>query len=95
MRGGSTNETLALKNAWPNARPELLSTISEGDQWAKTWPSSRRGAVVKIIYDKGAAEIRVTGRKNGRAFERSFPLGEDLGVTLKQVQSYVTEETGR
>jgi hypothetical protein len=94
-RGGGTNETAALKNAWPTATPEVLSTISQGDQWSKNWPSSRRGAVVKIIYDKGAGEVRVTGRKNGRTFERSFPVGEDLGATLKLVQDYVAAETGR
>jgi hypothetical protein len=50
---------------------------------------------VKILYDKPAAEVRVSGRKDGRKFEKTFPVEADLAVALKAVQGYVMQEAAQ
>lgn len=94
-RGASEDDKVALQGTWPDLTPEVFSSAEQVDEWEKNWPPSGRAVVVKIIYDKGAGEVRVSGRKANRLFQRTFPVEAGLGSTLKQVESYVADETGR
>ena len=92
-RGGDTNEVPLLQQAWANAKidsftqPELLRL------WETNWPA--KADVVKIIYDRNAAEVRVLGRWHGKAFQNSFPVETNLAATLAQARGFVQEQTKR
>jgi hypothetical protein len=50
--------------------------------------------VVKVIYDRAAGKVRVTGQRAGRTFARTFLMNADLAEVLQQAAAYVREETG-
>ena len=92
-RGGDTNEVPLLQQAWTDAKidsftqPELLRL------WETNWPA--KADVVKIIYDRNAAEVRVLGRWNGKAFQKTFQVETNLTATLAQARDFVQEQTKR
>ena len=94
-RGSDTNELLLLQQAWKGAPLQNFSNANELEVWVKNWPKAGRRPVVKVVYDPAAAEVRVTGHSRGSAFERIFQVEKDLAATLKQVGTFITEQTTR
>ena len=92
-RGWETNEVALLQQTWANAKlnpfskPELLRA------WETNWPA--KANLVKIIYDRNAAEVRVLGRWRGNAFQNSFPIETDFAAALTQARAFVSEQTKR
>ena len=92
-RGTDTNDMAALQEVWKGSQPRTFSAANELEAWTKAWPDGERAAV-KIIYDKAAGEVRVLGRWNGKPFEKTFAVTEDLNATLEQAKAFVRESTG-
>jgi len=92
-RGASDADEALLRQTWQGAE---LRTFAAGDPlgpWLKTWPRNRGGTVVKVLYDRAAGEVQVTGQQAGRMFAKTFTVGAGLAASLKQVEEYLTAET--
>jgi hypothetical protein len=92
-RGGETNELATLREAWKGMPVQNFSNSSELEAWEKNWPEGGGRSAAKIIYDPAAGEVRVSGHSQGKAFQKTFPLEEDLAATLQQVSAFVREQT--
>ena len=92
-RGTDTNDMSALLEARKGSQLRTFSAANKLEAWTKAWPDGERAAV-KIIYGKAAGEVRVLGRWNGKPFEKTFAVAEDLNATLEQTKAFVRESTG-
>jgi len=50
--------------------------------WEAKWPDKSKLAVIKIVYDRSAGELRVLGHGPSGAFTNSFPADPDLRSAL-------------
>ncbi len=92
-RGSEPNELALLQQAWANARVDSITKPELLRAWETNWPA--KADAVKIIYDRNAAEVRVLGRWEGRAFENSFPIETDLPAALAKARAFIQKQTGR
>jgi len=60
-------------------------------KWETNWSSKRD--VVRVIYDRAAAELRVIGRQHGTNIQKTFTIGQDLKASFEQAQLFVLEQT--
>lgn len=90
-RGTDTNEVALLQATWKGSPVRNFSRASELEAWEKAWPTDNRHRIAKIIFEPAAAEVRVSGRSKGKAFQKTFPLEKDLATTLQQVNSFLLE----
>ena len=94
-RGTDMNELATLKGTWKESAVQQFSSASELEAWEKNWPNGDRRPEAKIIYDAAAGEVRVSGRSQGRVFEKTFPVEKDLATTLQQVGVFIREQAKR
>ena len=92
-RGTDTNEVVILREAWKSIAVQNFSNSSELEGWEKNWPKGNGRSAAKIIYDRAAGEVRVSGRSRGRVFQKTFPVERDLAATLQQVRVFIQEQT--
>jgi hypothetical protein len=92
-RGADTNELATLREAWKGIPVQNFSNSSELEAWEKNWPNGDRRPAAKIIYDPPAGEVRVSGRSQGRVFEKTFPVEKDLATTFQQAKAFIREQT--
>ena len=92
-RGADQTYELALLQAtWKGSPIQNFSRASELETWEKSGPVNGRTRNVKIIYDRTAGEVRVSGSAKGKSFQKTFLLEKDLAVTLQQVNAFVLEQ---
>jgi hypothetical protein len=93
-RGGNTNELAALQQVWPVATIQSFTQVTELSAWERALPAR---SYAKVLYDRAAGEIRVTGQTRGQPFEKSFQVETDLRDTLERAADFVREQvaTGR
>lgn len=91
VRGADTNQIALLQARWKDVRQ--FSTPGELEKWEQT-PARGKGSFARIIYDRTAGEVRVTGRAHDTPFQKAFPVEKDLGTTLEQASSFVREQFG-
>jgi hypothetical protein len=94
-RGIVAPEVQTLMQMWNESAVETFSSTGELDAWEKNWSNQGRKPVVKVIYDRSAGEVRVTGRSKGQRFDKNFPVEPDLQTALKQAASFIEEQTHR
>ena len=95
-RGANTNDLATLREAWKESPVQSFSNASELDAWEENWPNGNGRPAAKIIYDRAAGEVRVSGRSRGKFFQKTFPVEkDDLALTLQQVREFVREQTKR
>lgn len=92
-RGGETNEVALLQQTWANAKLKPFSKPELLRAWETNWLA--RADMVKIIYDRNAAEVRVLGRWKGKSFQKAFPVETNFAATLTQAQAFVQEQSKR
>jgi hypothetical protein len=92
-RSGDTDEAATLKETWKGTPVQNFSSFSELQNWEKNWPSDGRRPAAKIVYDSAAGEVRVSGRSQGRIFQKTFPVETDLATTLQEVNKFIREQT--
>jgi hypothetical protein len=71
-RGADTNEIATLKESWKGIPVQNFSSVSELQAWEKNWPSDGGRPAAKIVYDPAVGEVRVSGRSQGRVFQKTF-----------------------
>jgi len=92
-RGLEANEVALLQEVWAEAKLDSFAKPELLQAWETNWPP--KTDMVKIIYDRNAAEVRVLGRWNGKAFQHSFQVKTNLTATLAQARGFVQQQTGR
>ena len=88
-------ETATLQDTWKESPVQHLSSAGELEAWEKNWPNDGGRLAAKIVYDPASPEVRVSGRSQGRVFQKTFPVEGDLATTLQQVQAFIQEQTKR
>jgi hypothetical protein len=88
------NETATLQGTWKESPVQLFFSASQLEAWEKNWPNGDGRSAAKIIYDRAAGEVRVSGRSGGKFFQRTFLLEkDDLALTLQHVREFIREQT--
>ena len=90
-RGADTNDAALLQETWKGNPVRNFSNANELEAWEKDWPTDGGRPTAKIIYDPAAGEARVSGHSKGKAFQKTFPLENDLATTLQQVNRFLLE----
>lgn len=94
-RGTTTSPIPVIQQALNQSKVETFSASAELKQWLGTWPVDGQ-PVVKIVYDRGAGDVRVVGHIKGKPpFEKTFPVQreENLPAVLKAAQAFIQEQT--
>lgn len=94
-RRADTNEVQLFQQSWSNAAIRLLSEPLSLRAWETNWPAARGADLIKIVYDRAAGEIRVSGKQDGRGFSKTFPVEDNFAVALKLAKDYVSDQTRR
>jgi hypothetical protein len=94
-RGSDARELAALQQTWTKAVVASFSTAESARAWETKWPQEGRQAVVKIIYNRAAGELRVEGRWKGKQFAKAFLVEQDFAAAVNQAKQFVEEQTGR
>ena len=94
-RGSDANELAALQQAWNKALVDSFSSTESARAWETNWAGDSRKAVVKILYDRPAGELRVLGRWKGKPFAKTFVVEQDFAAALNQAKQFIQEQTGR
>jgi hypothetical protein len=87
-RGSETNDVAVLQANWKGTPVQTFSNASELDAWEKKGPS-RAKQMARIVYDRAAGEVRVSGYSRGRSFQKAFPVETDLATTLREVNAFL------
>jgi hypothetical protein len=94
-RGADTAEVAILKETWKGIPVQNLSSVSELEAWEKNWPNDGGRSAARIVYDPASGEVRLSGRSQGRVFQKTFPVERDLATTLQQVKAFIGEQAKR
>ena len=81
-RGAEAKELALLQQTWNKAVVDSFSSTENARAWETNWPGDGRGAVVKVLYDRPAGELRVLGRWKGKSFARTFVVEQDFAAAL-------------
>ncbi len=90
-RGSGTNDVSLLRETWKTASLNSFTSADSLRAWETNWSDNQDA--VKVIYDRAAAEVRVVGKWHGKTFGKTFPVGSDLSVVLKEATSYIAGQT--
>jgi len=94
-RGSEAKELALLQQTWNQAVVDSFSSTENARAWETNWPGDGRGAVVKVLYDRAAGELRVLGRWKGKSFAKTFLVEQDFAAALDQAKVFVQEQTRR
>jgi hypothetical protein len=94
-RGAEAKELTILQQTWKEAVVDSFFTTENARAWETNWPGDGRGAVVKILFDRPAGELRVLGRWKGKSFARTFVVQDDFAEVLNQANEFIQEQTSR
>ena len=94
-RGSEAKEQALLQQTWNKAVVDSFVSTESAQAWETNWPGDGRGAVVKVLYDRAAGELRVLGRWKGTSFARTFVVEQDFAATLDQAKAFIQQQTSR
>ena len=94
-RGSDAKELAALQQTWNKAVVDSFSSAENARAWETNWPGEGGKAVVKILYDRPAGELRVLGRWKGKPFAKTFVVEQDFAAALSLARDFIREQTSR
>jgi len=94
-RGSDAKELALMQQAWNKAPVDSFSNAEDARAWETNWPGAGRRAVVKILYDRPAGELRVLGRWKGKPFAKTFIVEQDFAAALSLARDFIREQTSR
>ena len=94
-RGSDAKELALMQQAWNKAQVDSFSNAENARAWETNWPGDGRMAVVKILYDRPAGELRVLGRRKGKPFAKTFVVEQDFAAAVNQAKQFIREQTSR
>ena len=89
VRGASTNETAMLRETWPSSTVREFSDAELLRKWLTDERGPARRPLVRVVYDRATAEIRLTIRRGGSVTERTIPVDTDLRSALEEARKLV------
>jgi hypothetical protein len=89
------HRTGAIEQTWNNAVVRPFASAENARAWKTNWPGDGRRALIKILYDRPAGELRVLGRWKGKPFAKTFVVDQDFAVALNQAKQFIQEQTSR
>ena len=92
-RGADAKELALMRQTWNRAAVDSFSGAENARAWETNWPGNGKEAVVKILYDRPAGELRVLGRWKGKSFAKTIVVEQDFAAALSQAKSFVQEQT--
>ena len=78
-----------LQETWKGSEIKKFASASDLENWEHSWPSGGKEATVKVTYDPTSGEVRVSGRRRGLSFQKTFPVGEDASSAIHQARAFV------
>ena len=84
---------MLLQQSWNDAPVESFSNPSDAAAWNNHWPADGGRALVKVLYDRAAGEVRVLGRWRGKSFAKTFVVEQDFATALEQAKTFIREQT--
>src|SRR6266568_1145410 len=94
-RGLDANEAALLRHTWEKATVDSFSSVEHLRAWEAKLRAQRKNQGVKVVFDRAAGEVRVSGWWKGRSFEKVFLIEQDLATTLKQADAFIKDNTSR
>jgi hypothetical protein len=94
-RGADSKELALLQQTWNKAAVDSFSSTENARAWETNWPADGSRAVVKVLYDRAAGELRVLGRWKGKSFAKTFVVEQDFAAALNQAKAFVQEQARR
>ena len=94
-RGSDAKELALMQQAWNKALVDSFSNAENARAWETNWPGDGGRAVVKILYDRPAGELRVLGRWKGKPFAKTFVVEQDFAAALSLARDFIREQTSR
>ncbi len=86
-------ETRLLKQTWPGVALTTADTSEGIKEWEGDWPDiPPERPIVKIIYDRPAAQLRISGMKGHERFQQTFAVVKGLPEALKEAHAYLAFE---
>ena len=92
-RGGTNEDARQLSEVWKDAELQQFSRAEEAAAWRQRWPEQGNSRLVKIIYDRAAAEIQVFGKWRGKEFSKVIVVDKSLADALRQAQEFIRQQT--
>jgi hypothetical protein len=65
-------EQALLEQTWKGTPVQSFSSVSELQAWEKNWPTNGGRPAARVVYDRASGEVRVSGRSQGRVFQKTF-----------------------
>src|SRR6266568_2551372 len=94
-RGFDTNEAALLRQTWEKVTVDSFSNVEDLRAWEAKLRAQVKSRAVKVVFDRAAGEVRISGRWKGRSFEKAFLIEQDLATTLQQADAFIKENTSR
>jgi hypothetical protein len=94
-RGADAGEQALLRQAWSGAVVASFSSSESARAWQTNWPADGGKAIVKVLYDRPAGELRVLGRWKGVPFQGTFVVEQDFAVAVNRAKAFIQEQTKR
>ncbi len=94
-RGLDANEAALLRQTWEKATVDSFSSVEDLRAWEAKLRAQVKSRAVKVVFDRAAGEVRISGRWKGRSFEKAFLIEQDLATTLQQADAFIKENTSR
>ena len=92
VRGSTEDDTSILKQQWNNSSVQNFASTGPLGNWETNWPQGDK-VVAKVIYDRAAAEVRVSLHGRGSQEQRTFVIERDLATTLHEINTFIQDFT--
>lgn len=93
-RANDANAVVTIHRVGPSVSIQRFIRSDELSSWETQPPPPSSRSYARIAYDRTAGEVRVSGKRHGNAFEKTFPVEPDLTATLARVDAFVKQQTG-
>jgi hypothetical protein len=94
-RGSDAKELALLQQTWNKTPIDSFSSAENARAWETNSLGNGGRAVVKILYDRPAGELRVLGRWKGKPFAKTFVVEQDFAAALSLARDFIREQTSR
>ena len=94
VRGPTGDDAAFLKRQWKISSVQNFDSTATLGNWETNWPLGDK-VVAKVVYDRAAAEVRVSLHGRGSPQTRTFVIERDLATTLQQVNAFIQEQAKR
>jgi hypothetical protein len=84
-----------LHQTWEKAAVDSFTGAEALHAWETNWPAQNKKAVVKVVFDRAAGEVRILGRWKGESFTKTLLVERDLAATLEQAKSFIKQRTSQ